>query len=274
MLSPPELSRQQRGSASLPRKVQGRGAAVNNRKGRAVTPWGRASPASCGQQLPREEFPAQGPRGAGAGGVVVPHREHPGGAGEQRHQLPEGQRDRAFGTPALPLLLESAQHGLAAKLGDGRTSPRGWDQDKSWAAATAIAPWQMPRICTFSKGKPVLGCLLTLQISSLHKPGSAAGAWIHAVLCAGIWESTEGFPELTSSSAPSLGDLSAALGLLGGWDPQDWSHTQGTAQGLSPSPCPAAKIPRSCSQGSQHKFWSNQRTKTELCGHFRVRGQS
>lgn len=47
--SPPELSTQHRGCAPVPGKVQGREAAVNNRKGRAVTPWGPASPASCGQ---------------------------------------------------------------------------------------------------------------------------------------------------------------------------------------------------------------------------------
>lgn len=193
---PPALSRQERGSAGLSgsaEEVQGRGAAVNNRKGRAVTRRGPASPASCGQQqLPREALPARGPAEPGLEGSWCHARSTPG-LGKSGTSAVKDRGTEPFGTPTPSLLLESAQHGLEAKLGDGRTSPRGWDQDKSWAAATASG--QMPRIYTFSKGKPILGYLLTLQISSLHKPGSAAGAG--SVPC-----SVQGFGRARREGAP------------------------------------------------------------------------
>lgn len=79
---PQELSRQERGSAGLSgsaEEVQGRGAAVNNRKGRAVAPRGPASPASCGQQqLPREALPARGPAEPGLEGSWCHARSTPG----------------------------------------------------------------------------------------------------------------------------------------------------------------------------------------------------
>lgn len=98
-------------------------------------------------------------------------------------------------------------------------------------------------ICTFSKGKPALGCLLTLQISSLHKPGSAARAWIRAVLCAGVWENTEGRGSLADPQlCPLPGRSQSCPGSARRLGPQH----RGTAQ----------RIPRSRSEGSQHKFGS------------------
>lgn len=125
--------------------------------------------------------------------------------------------------------------------------PRAWDKDKSWAAAAAAAAsGQMPRIYTFSshgfihfpgtdlyifpKARPVLGCLLTPQMSSLHKPGSAARAGIHRALGRDF-----GRPGREKALSPPwvIPELSWLCSEVG--TPQNWSHSQRTAQSLAPS---------------------------------------